>query len=80
MSQYTRRSALKVSAAALVAPLFIPSRVLGANDRLNIGAIGVGGRGRSDLAAVSTESIVALCDVDEQRLAAAAELHPGAKT
>ncbi|MEO2031402.1 MAG: Gfo/Idh/MocA family oxidoreductase [Planctomycetaceae bacterium] len=41
---------------------------------------GVGGRGRSDLAAVSTESIVALCDVDEQRLAAAAELHPGAKT
>jgi len=59
--------------------MLIPTRAFGANERLNIGAIGVGGRGRSDLAAVSTESIVALCDVDEERLAAASKLHPGAK-
>jgi predicted dehydrogenase len=79
MSNFSRRSVLKVGAAALTVPLFIPSRVFGANEKLNIGAIGVGGRGREDLAAVSTESIVALCDVDEQRLAAASKLHPGAK-
>lgn len=76
----SRRTALKTGVAAVAAPMFIPSRVFGANEKLNIGAIGVGGRGRSDLAAVSTESIVALCDVDEQRLAAAAKKHPGAKT
>ncbi len=79
MTRFSRRTALKAGAAAFAAPMLIPSRAFGANERLNIGAIGVGGRGRSDLAAVSTESIVALCDVDEERLAAAAKLHPGAK-
>lgn len=80
MSRITRRTALTTGAAALAAPIIVPSRVFGANDRLNIGAIGVGGRGRSDLEAVSGENIVALCDVDEQRLSAAAEKHPRAKT
>jgi len=79
MQRHSRRTALKAGAAALAAPMLIPSRAFGANERLNIGAIGVGGRGRSDLAAVSTESIVALCDIDEERLGAAAKLHPGAK-
>ncbi len=79
-SSVSRRSAFKTGLAAFAAPMLIPSRAFGANERLNIGAIGVGGRGRSDLAAVSTESIVALCDVDEQRLAAAAMKHPGAQT
>jgi predicted dehydrogenase len=54
-------------------------RVLGANNRLNIGAIGVGGRGGSDLAGVSGENIVALCDVDTDRLDKAAAGHPGAQ-
>jgi len=80
MSRITRRTALTTGAAALAAPMIVPSQVFGANDRLNIGAIGVGGRGRSDLEAVSGENIVALCDVDEQRLSAAAEKHPHAKT
>lgn len=79
-SSVSRRSVLKTGLAAVAAPMLIPSRAFGANEKLNIGAIGVGGRGRSDLAAVATESIVALCDVDEQRLAAAAQKHPGAKT
>ncbi|HIE98961.1 MAG TPA: Gfo/Idh/MocA family oxidoreductase [Planctomycetes bacterium] len=79
-SSITRRTALKAGAAALVAPYFVPAHAFGANEKLNIGVIGVGGRGQSDLAAVSTESIVALCDVDEQRLGAAARRHPGAKT
>ena len=55
-------------------------RVLGANQRLNIGAIGVGGRGAGDLAAVAHENIVALCDVDDTRLGQSAATHKSAKT
>lgn len=51
----------------------------GANERLNIGVIGVGGRGAADLAAVAGENIVALCDVDEDRLGQAAQKFPAAK-
>jgi len=65
-------------AAGVGVPLLKPSRVLGANDRLNIGVIGVGGRGASDLAGVASQNIVALCDVDEGRLNAAAGQHAGA--
>lgn len=57
----------------------VSARILGANDRLNIGVIGVGGRGAADLAAVSGENIVALCDVDEDRLNQAAESFKDAK-
>src|SRR4051812_10058789 len=38
------------------------------NELLNIGVIGSGGRGRADLDGVSTENIVALCDVDQRNL------------
>jgi len=51
----------------------------GANERLNIGVIGVGGRGAGDLAGVAHENIVALCDVDGKRLDAAAGKFPAAK-
>ena len=44
-----------------------------ANEKLNIGVIGVGGRGAGDLAAVAHENIVALCDVDANRLGAKSE-------
>ncbi|HZL89534.1 MAG TPA: Gfo/Idh/MocA family oxidoreductase [Pirellulaceae bacterium] len=79
-----RRRFLKISAgvsAALGAglPLMCSSRVWGANERLNIGAIGVGGRGAGDLAAVAGENIVALCDVDASALNAAAARFPAAK-
>ena len=80
MSLYSRRSAMKLSAAAVAVPLFLPSRLSGNDGKLNIGVIGIGGRGRSDLAAVSTETIAAVCDVDEQRLAAVAKQHPNART
>jgi predicted dehydrogenase len=48
------------------------------NERLNLGVVGVGGRGAENLKAVAGENIVALCDVDRDHLAAAAALHPGA--
>ncbi len=77
-----RRSFLKsTSTLALASSLGLlkTSRVLGANERLNIGVIGVGGRGASDLASVASENIVALCDVDEGALNNAASNHPAAK-
>jgi len=39
-----------------------------ANDKLNIGCIGVGGKGEVDAAGVANENIVAICDVDENML------------
>lgn len=55
------------------------NRILGANDRLDIGAIGVGGRGAGDLDAVSSENIVALCDADANTLNGASNRFPNAK-
>jgi len=50
------------------------------NEKLNVGIIGVNGRGRANLGGVSGENIVALCDIDESYLAAAAAKFPQAKT
>lgn len=50
--------------------------------RLRHAAIGCGGMGESDLAQISGHAqvdVVALCDVDEERLEAAAQKHPGAR-
>ena len=45
--QFASRSALAASALAL--PTFVPSRVFGANERLNVAAIGAGGKGAVDI-------------------------------
>ena len=50
------------------------------NDKLNIGVIGVANRGGANLAGVASENIVALCDVDDNYLAQAAQRFPAAKT
>ncbi len=39
------------------------------NEKLNIASIGAGGKAYSDIKGCSSENIVALCDVDEQRAA-----------
>jgi predicted dehydrogenase len=49
------------------------------NEKLNIGIIGASGRGGANTKSVSTENIVALCDVDEKRLQAASLPYPKAK-
>ncbi|MCB9914818.1 MAG: Gfo/Idh/MocA family oxidoreductase [Planctomycetes bacterium] len=84
----SRRSFLKLGASAALVPLAacagLPAaaprrRVQG---RLRHAGIGVGGMGAEDLKQISQHpevDIVALCDVDEGRLRAAAERHPGAK-
>src|SRR5438874_2938541 len=58
-------------------------RVLGANERLRVGIIGVGDRGtqlaREVLACPGAE-IAAFCDIYTRRLEDASKLAPGAKT
>jgi predicted dehydrogenase len=49
------------------------------NAKLNVGAIGVGGRGRASVDGCRGENIVALCDVDERTLAKAAKDYPHAR-
>jgi predicted dehydrogenase len=51
----------------------------GANDRIRIAVIGVGGRGRDNLNAVRNEEVVALCDVDDNILRGAAQNFPRAE-
>ena len=50
------------------------------SEKLNVAVIGVGGRGGGNLAGVKGENIVALCDLNENNLAAAAKQFPNAKT
>jgi predicted dehydrogenase len=49
------------------------------NEKLNIGIIGARGRGASNAKDVSSENIVALCDVDANRLEEAAKEYPQAQ-
>ncbi len=74
----SRRKFLKES-TLFTSALLLPSTVSAANERLNIGVIGVAGRGGSNLAAMAGENIVALCDVDANRLGAASKSHPRAQ-
>ena len=55
-------------------------RKLSANEKLNLGIIGVANQGEYNLNHVATENIVALCDVDDTFLAAAKQKFPAART
>ena len=48
------------------------------NEKLNVAAIGAGGKGFSDIMSCKTENIVALCDVDWDRCANAFKELPDA--
>src|SRR5882672_1993303 len=75
--QFVKRSAL--AASALSFPFVATGNVLGANERLNIAGIGVGGKGASDVANVDNENIYALCDVDEVNAAGSFRQYEKAK-
>ena len=84
MSQHNnRREFLKHSALAgagfWAAGSFAIAQNRSPNEKLNIGIIGVHSRGAANMRSVSSENIVALCDVDQLYLAGAAEQHPKAK-
>ena len=72
-------SALAASATALTGSVSSRPRIKSANGKLNIGCIGVGGKGASDIQGVTSENIVALCDVDSNTLNSAAKKYEGAK-
>jgi hypothetical protein len=65
-------------AGALAFPAIVRGQNL--NSRLDVVAIGVGGRGAGNLGDVAlTENIVAVCDVAAGPLDAAVAKHPGAR-
>jgi len=79
---FLRQSAILAGTAALAgchAPYVSRRRVLGANDRLNVAGVGVGGKGWVDINGCDSENIVGLCDVDSGRLAKAGEKFPAAQ-
>ena len=80
----SRREFLSGTAAA-AAFTIVPRYVLGGpgrtapSEKLNIACIGVSGMGASDVGQVSTENIVALCDVDLRHAAGTFERFAAAK-
>jgi hypothetical protein len=84
MTSLTRRDFIKrTSIAAGTAALAFPyvGNVLGANDRINVACIGVGGKGDSDSsdAAKCGGNILAICDVDTNTLDKKAKQFPDAQ-
>lgn len=81
----SRRRFLAKTSAGVAAFSLAPSGVLGLrgaegpNEKLNIAAIGIGGQGGSDLDNVSSQNIVALCDVDSRYAAKRFNQFPKAK-
>ncbi|MBX7258395.1 MAG: Gfo/Idh/MocA family oxidoreductase [Candidatus Hydrogenedentes bacterium] len=79
----SRREFLKSTSAAGAGLLILPSGTfLGANapsNKLNIAMIGAHGRATAHYQSLADENVVALCDVDENHLAMAAEVFPKAK-
>jgi predicted dehydrogenase len=72
------------AAAAFTAFTIVPLSVLGGlghiapSEKINIAGIGVGGQGGGDISAVSSQNIVALCDVDWRRASGTFRRHPNA--
>ncbi len=71
----TASSKIRVNAARVVPKKFSP------NDKLNIAAIGAGGKGLEDIMSCSKagENVVALCDVSSERAGEAVHNFPNAK-
>ncbi|MBN2138588.1 MAG: Gfo/Idh/MocA family oxidoreductase [Sedimentisphaerales bacterium] len=73
----TRRGFLRGCAAATIGlPAFVNARAFGANDRIVMGCIGMGGQGRGDMGGFmgfGDVRVVAVCDVVDDHLKQAAE-------
>jgi predicted dehydrogenase len=83
----SRRRFIQQTAIAGAAAVWLPglpasarTRRISPNDRLNIGVIGVANQGAYDLGNVTSENIVALCDIDDNYLRDAAAQFPKAVT
>ncbi len=88
MSHRLHRRSFLATSAAIASTSLLSARnwtmAAGANDRLRVAAVGVGGKGWSDLTGVSASpkvEVTSLCDIDESmgHLGRAAEKFPQAK-
>jgi len=83
-SKITRRGFLSGAAATAVFTI-VPCHVLGRpgrvspSEKLNVACIGVGGMGASDVGHMSSENIVAFCDVDFKHAAGTFKRYPNVK-
>lgn len=83
-NKISRRVFLCNSVAAAASITIVPRHILGGpgnvppSEKLNIAGIGVGGQGSWDLDNVSSEDIVALCDVDWKQAAGTFKRYPNA--
>jgi len=78
----SRRGFMGAAASTALALTVVPSRVLGQDapgNKLNIAAIGAGGRGWANLRRVAGENVVALCDVDLEQGKKGIDAFPDAK-
>ena len=68
---FNRRQFVKGAASSAFAFQFVPSTTWGANERIQVASIGVGGKGAGEVkdAADNGAQIVALCDVDKKQRA-----------
>ena len=84
-NNFTRRDFIGASAATAVGLTILPNQVVSGlghtppSDKLNIAAIGVGGKGQVNLRNMKSENIVALCDIDWKYAAKTFEEYPSAK-
>lgn len=92
--KFSRRKFIEQSALSAAGFVIVPRHVLGGvgfvapSDRLNIAAIGAGGKGDSNIRYAAgfkegkrktDDDIVALCDVDDERAASSFQRFPNAK-
>lgn len=85
----SRRAFLKTGAVGITGYTIVPGAVMGKatgnsdrvspSDKLNIAAVGIGGMGHSNLNSMTTENIVALCDIDWRYAAGTFNQFPKAK-
>ena len=73
------------AAAAVAAFTIVPRHVLGGpgqippSEKINIAGVGIGGQGGADLRELSSQNIVALCDVDSRHASGTFKRYPNAK-
>ena len=70
----SRRKFVGTAAATTFGAMVLPRHILGGpgfrapSDTLNVAAIGAGGMGASNMSALTSQNIVAICDVDDRRV------------
>lgn len=68
--RFSRRKFLGATAVTAAGVTILPSNVIAGfghkapSDKLNIACVGIGGMGRHDISNMTTENLVAMCDVD----------------